>query len=61
MRKNFRRALLLIAAAVLAALFCGTPQSGWTGSMEEVAGVIEVKNPPDPMHGEGALRVELLF
>jgi hypothetical protein len=37
---------------------CGGKKAEWMGSIEEVEGIVVVKNPSEPMYGEGAFVLE---
>lgn len=61
--RNKSRQALFIAFVLLIAISCGrqnTKDGGpeWNGTMETIGGVIVVKNPIEPIFGEGAFVVE---
>ena len=37
---------------------CGQPESNWEGTIEEVDGVLVVKNPKEPIYGEDVLTLD---
>ena len=40
---------------------CGQQKTEWKGTIEEVNGVIVVKNPKEPMYGEAIFIVSLIY
>ncbi len=55
MRKFFPVLFVLI---ILIGITCGQQKTEWQGSIEEVDGVLVVKNPKEPLYGEDAFILE---
>lgn len=56
MRKNIQIQFLVAFSLFLIA--CSSQESAWKGTIEEVDGVINVKNPNEPMYGEEIVVIE---
>jgi len=50
--------IALFCSAVILLVSCGKQSNGWKGTIEEVDGIIVVKNPREPMYGNEVFSVE---
>ena len=56
--KNFINSVILFLSFFIVFVSCGKQETEWKGTIEVVDGVMVVKNPKEPMYGEGVFSLE---